>query len=94
MDEVAELRAELRVVQAEAVALQAVLIAVCRQLIGGRPELAGAFCQAFDEAENLMSGVAIAMGAEAAIESTVGALDVIGQMRSAVIRDESVCRQS
>jgi hypothetical protein len=83
--------ADAGAVKAEVVALQAVLIAVFRRLAADRPELAPTFCRAFDEAESILTGVAIKMGLEAPRESTVGALRIIEEMRSAVIRDEQVC---
>jgi hypothetical protein len=78
-------------VKAEVVALQAVLIAVFRRMAADRPELAPTFCRAFDEAESILTGVAIKMGLAAPRESTVGALKIIEEMRSAVIRDEQAC---
>lgn len=84
--------AEFNAVQAESVALQAVVIALCRQILEARPELAPAFCAAFDDAERLMQGIAVRIGTDAPREVTVGALGVIEQIRAAIIRDESVCR--
>lgn len=83
--------ADASAVKAEVVALQAVLIAVFRRMAADRPELAPTFCRAFDEAEATLTGVAIKMGLEAPRESTVGALRIIEQMRSAVIRNEEAC---
>ena len=78
-------------VKAEVLALQAVLISVFRRLAGDRPDLAPLFCRAFDEAEAMVTGVAVKMGPDAPLDSTVGALKVIEEMRTAVIRDESMC---
>ncbi len=83
--------ADAAVVKAEVVALQAVLMAVFRRLAEDRPELASSFCGAFDEAEAILTGVAMKMGLEAPLESTVGALAIIDEMRAAVIRDERIC---
>jgi hypothetical protein len=88
-----DVEAEIKTVQAEAVALQAVMIALCRRLLHARPDLAPVFCEAFEDAERLMSGIAVKIGTSAPVEVTVGALDVIEQIRSAVITDESVCRR-
>lgn len=77
---------------AEVLALQAVLMAVFRRLAHDRPELAPLFCQAFDEADTILSGVATKAGFEQAFGSTSGALRIIEELRQAVIRDESVCR--
>ena len=85
---------DVAVMSAEVVALQAVLMAVFRRMANDRPELAGLFCQAFDEAETMLTGVAVKMGLDAPRESTIGALKVIEELRAAVIRDESVCRGS
>ena len=78
-------------VKGEVVALQAVLIAVFRRMAADQPELAPTFCRAFDDAEAILTGVAIKVGLEAPRESTVGALRIIEEMRSAVIRDEEAC---
>lgn len=88
-----DLEAEIKTSQAEAVALQAVTIALCRRLLAARPDLAPVFCEAFDDAERLMSGIAVKIGTSAPVEVTVGALGVIEQIRTAVISDESVCRR-
>lgn len=84
-------QADALILKAEVVALQAVLIPVFRSL-AARPELHALFCEAFDEAEATVTGVAIKMGMEAPLESTVGALRVIEELRAAVIRDERRCR--
>ena len=83
--------AEINATQAESVALQAVVIALCRQILAARPDLATAFCAAFEDAERLMQGIAVRIGTDAPREVTVGALGVIEQIRNAVITDESVC---
>jgi hypothetical protein len=83
--------ADAAVVKAEVVALQAVLMAVFRRMVSDRPELVGLFCQAFDDAETILSGVAVKMGIEAPIETSVGALKVVEELRAAIIRDESIC---
>jgi hypothetical protein len=80
-----------KLIKAEVIALQAVLIAVFRRMATDKPDLAPLFCRAFDDAETILAGVAVKMGMEAPLESTVGALKVIEEMRGAVIRDESIC---
>jgi hypothetical protein len=75
-------------VKAEVLALQAVLMSVFRAMADERPELAPVFCRAFDEAESMLTGLAVRF---APLRSTVGALRVIEELRTAVIRDESVC---
>jgi hypothetical protein len=84
--------ADEQVIKAEVIAIQAVLIAVFRRMATDRPELAPLFCQAFDEAETILSGVAVKIGLEAPPQTTLGALAVIEELRTAVIRDESICR--
>ena len=84
--------AEAAELQAEVIALQAVLMGVFRRLAHDRPELTRLFCQAFDEAETVVTGIATRAGLEHALETTTGALRIIEQLRLAVIGDESVCR--
>lgn len=79
------------VLKAEVVALQAVLISVFRRIATDRPEFAPLFCRAFDEADTILSGVAEKLGMTAPIETTVGALRIVDELRSAVIRDPNVC---
>ena len=78
--------------QAEVIALQAVLMGVFRRLAHDRPELTALFCQAFDEAEAIMTGVATQAGLEEALTTTTSALRVIEELRRAVIGDDSVCK--
>jgi hypothetical protein len=82
---------DVRVLQAEVVALQAVLMSVFRRMVKRNPELAPTFCEAFDEAETILSGVAEKLGVEAPLDTTIGALQVIEELRKAVISDESAC---
>jgi hypothetical protein len=77
--------------QSEVVALQAVLIALLRRLMRDRPELRPSVCDAFEEAEAILTGVAEKMGLDAPLGSTVGALAVVEEIRAAVIRDERAC---
>lgn len=83
--------AEAAILRAELVAVQAVLMSVFRKLASGRPELTPLFCQAFDEAETILTGVAEKMGLDAPVESTVGALAVIEELRRAVIQNDRSC---
>jgi hypothetical protein len=83
--------ADEKVIKAEVIALQAVLIAVFRRMATDKPDLAPLFCRAFDDAETILAGVAVKIGLEAPPETTLGALAVIEELRSAVIRDERVC---
>jgi hypothetical protein len=68
-----------------------VLISVFRRIATDRPEFAPLFCRAFDEADTILAGVAEKLGLEAPIETTVGALRIVDELRSAVIRDPNVC---
>lgn len=86
-----DLESEIKVLQAEALAVQAVLIAVCRRLARERPELAPVLCAAFDDAETLMSGLAMRLGVDVPPETTLGPLRVIDELRAAVITDETMC---
>ena len=83
--------ADAAVLQAEVLALQAVLMAVFRRMAWDRPDLTPLFCQAFDEAEAILTGVATKAGLEGALGTTTGALGIIEELRRAVIRDESAC---
>ena len=79
--------------QAELFAVEAVLISLFRRLAADRPDLAPLFCRAFDEAETIMAGVANQHGFEDRLGTTTGALVIIDQMRSAVLRDrDRICR--
>jgi hypothetical protein len=82
--------ADVLALHAELLAVEAVVIALGRTL-AATPNLGPAVCAAFDEAESMMTGIAIRLGADAAPEATVGALRIIAEMRDAAIRDESVC---
>lgn len=87
-----DLRAELEVLQAEAIAVQAVLVALCRRLARAEPALADAVCQAFEEAETIMSGLAVRIGIDAPMANTIGALHILEELRAAAIADEARCR--
>lgn len=75
------------------VALQAVLIAVLKRLVRDAPDLAPLLCGAFEDAESIVTGIAMKMDLEDPDGSAMGALRVIEEMRAGVIRDESVCGQ-
>jgi hypothetical protein len=87
-----DLRTELEVLQAEAIAVQAVLVALCRRLVRADPTLADAVCQAFEEAETIMSGLAVRIGIDAPMANTIGALHILEELRDAAIGDEARCR--
>jgi hypothetical protein len=83
--------ADFPTLHAELLGVQAVVIALARRLARHDPALGRAVCAAFDDAESLMTGVAVRLCVDAAPGSTLGALRVIAEMRDAAIRDESVC---
>lgn len=85
--------ADASILKAEVVALQAVLISVLRRMASDRADLAPLFCQAFDEAETILSGVAVKLGLDAPMETTVGALRILEEIRNAVIRDPALCQE-
>lgn len=80
------------IVRAEVVALQAIMLSVFRRLAADRPELRPVLCDAFNEAETILSGVAVKMGLEDPARSTLDALRIVEEFRAAVIRDETICR--
>jgi hypothetical protein len=82
---------ETAALQAEVIALQAVLMAVFRRIADETPELGALFCAAFDDAETILAGVAMKRGMESQLATTTAALTVIEELRRAVIRDPSVC---
>jgi hypothetical protein len=83
--------ADLVTLHAEILAVQAVLIALARRLAKAQPELGATLCAAFDDAETLMSGVAVRLAADLPTEATIESLRIIDEMRAAVIQDESLC---
>ncbi len=82
---------EAAVLRAEVIALQAVMMAVFRRFAEHRPETVPLFCQAFDEAETILQGVADGLGRTVPLQSTLDALRVIEELRAAVIHDEGSC---
>ncbi len=84
--------ADASILKAEVVALQAVLISVLRRMASDRSDFGPLFCQAFDEAETILSGVAVKLGLDAPMETTLGALRIIEELRTAVIRDPALCQ--
>ena len=82
---------EAAAVRAELVALQAIVMSVFRRMVDDRPELVGSVCRAFDEAETILSGVAVKMGVEAPADCAIDALQVLEQIRAGVIRDDRRC---
>ena len=83
--------ADAAVLHAEVAALQAVLISVLRRLQFDRPTLGPLLCEAFDEAETILTGLAVEVGEENKFVTTVEALRVVEEIRAGVLQDESVC---
>jgi hypothetical protein len=82
---------EAALLRSEVVALQAVMMAVFRRLAADVPDLAPALCRGFDEAEAILTGVAIKMGVEDPSGSAVGALSIVEEIRAGVISKEHWC---
>jgi len=80
---------DLVTLHAEILAVQAALIAICRRLAAAQPDLGPAFCAAFEDAETIMSG--LAMRLDLPSEATLEALRILSEMRAAVIHDEALC---
>ena len=78
--------------RSELIALQALMIGTLKRLAAEEPALGGTICRAFEEAESILTGLSVKMGVDTPIESTVGALKVVEEIRAAVIRDEDLCR--
>ena len=80
---------DLVTLHAEILAVQAALIAVSRRLAAAQPDLGPAFCAAFEDAETILSG--LAMRLDLPSEATLEALRILAEMRDAVIHDEGLC---
>ena len=74
------------ILHAEVAALQAVLISVLRKLAHERPETIRDFCAAFDEAETVLTGLAVRLGDEPSSVTTINALRVVEEIRSGVLK--------
>ena len=73
------------ILHGEVAALQAVLISVLRKLSAERPDMTQDFCAAFDEAETVLTGLAVRLGAEPASLTTITALRVVEEIRAGVL---------
>jgi hypothetical protein len=83
--------ADLAHLHAEMLAIQAVVIALARRLAREDAALGRAVCAALDDAESMMTGIAVRLAADTPPESTFGALRILAELRDAVIQDESIC---
>ncbi|HWI76781.1 MAG TPA: hypothetical protein VNS53_06855 [Sphingomicrobium sp.] len=75
----------LQEVQSEVIAIEAVLIAVFRRIGRADPRMAKLLGDAFDEAETVMSGLAVKHGMEELLHTTTAAMTIIEELRQAVI---------
>jgi hypothetical protein len=75
------------VLHAEIAAVQAVLISVLRKLTAQRPDLEEQFREAFDEAETILSGLAVALSQQPSSVTTINALRVVEEIRAGVLRN-------
>ncbi|HET8533915.1 MAG TPA: hypothetical protein VFL74_00030 [Sphingomicrobium sp.] len=77
-------------VQSEVIALEAVLIAVFRHFAKADTRMARLLCDSFDEAETVMSGLAVKHGLEDVLDTTTAAMGIVEELRKAVVPNE-VC---
>ena len=75
----------LQEVQSEVIAIEAVLIAVFRRVARADTQVAKLLGNAFDEAETVMSGLAVKHGMEEVLHTTTAAMTIIEELRQAVI---------
>ena len=80
---------DLVTLHAEILAVQAALIAVSRRLAIAHPEFGPAVCAAFEDAETIMSGLALRLDLPS--DATLEALRILAEMRDAVIQEEALC---
>jgi hypothetical protein len=69
----------------EEVQSEAVLIAVFRRIARADPRMAKLLTDAFDEAETVMSGLAVRHGMEEVLRTTTAAMAIVNELRQAVI---------
>jgi hypothetical protein len=72
-------------VQSEVIALEAVLIAVFRRLAKADERMGRLLCDSFDEAETVMSGLAVKHGLEEVLDTTTAAMGIVEELRKAVV---------
>jgi hypothetical protein len=78
------------ILHGEVAALQAVLISILRKLSAERPDMTQDFCSAFDEAETILTGLAVRLGSEPSSLTTITALRVLEEIRGGVL-ERGVC---
>jgi len=71
----------LQEVQSEVIAIEAVLIAVFRRIARADPRMAKLLADSFDEAETVMSGLAIKHGMQEVLHTTTAAMTIVEELR-------------
>lgn len=79
------------ILHAEVAALQAVLISLLRRAAAGQPEVLQMLCAAFDDADSVLTGLAVQLGGEASGPTTLDALRVVDEIRSGVLGPAPPC---
>ena len=79
------------ILHAEVAALQAVLISLLRRAASEQPNLLPLLCSAFDDADTVLTGLAVQLGGGASGPTTLSALRVVDEIRSGVLGSEAAC---
>ena len=79
------------ILHGEVAALQAVLISVLRKLSAELRDMTKDFCAACDEAETILTGLALRLGPEPASLTSITALRVLEEIRGGVL-ERGDCR--
>ena len=79
------------ILHAEVAALQAVLISLLRRATSERPDLTPLLCAAFDDADTVLTGLAVQLGGEQSGSTTLNALRVVDEIRSGVLGADAAC---
>lgn len=79
------------ILHAEVAALQAVLISVLRRAASEHSDLLPLLCAAFDDADTVLTGLAVQFGGEVSGPTTLSALRVVDEIRSGVLGSDAAC---
>jgi hypothetical protein len=79
------------ILHAEVAALQAVLISLLRRVASERPDRTPLLCAAFDDADTVLTGLAVQLGGEVSGPTTLNALRVVDEIRSGVLGSDAAC---
>ncbi|MFN3727888.1 MAG: hypothetical protein ACK4SZ_16475 [Allosphingosinicella sp.] len=79
------------ILHAEVAALQAVLISLLRRAASEQPDLTPLLCAAFDDADSVLTGLAVQLGGEVSGPTTLNALRVVDEIRSGVLGSNAAC---